>query len=84
MEKENLITKLKVIVKPYTQNEEALNNLSEETNFINDLEINSANLIDVILDVENEFNIEIDDESIGKMITVKAAMDIIIGKINQK
>jgi len=84
MKKEELISKLKTIVKPYTQNEEALDNISEDTNFINDLEINSANLIDVILDVEKEFNIVIDDESIGKMITVKAAIDIINNKINQK
>ena len=84
MKKEDLITKLKTIVKPYAQNEEALDNLSEDTDFIKDLEINSANLIDVILDVEKEFNIEIDDESIGKMITAKAAIDIINEKINQK
>lgn len=84
MEKEDLISKLKTIVKPYTQNEEALDNLSEDTDFIKDLEINSANLIDVILDVEQEFNIEIDDESIGKMITVKASLDIINEKINLK
>ncbi len=84
MKKEDLISKLKTIIKPYTQNEEALSNLSEDTNFINDLEINSANLIDVILDVENEFNIVIDDESIGKMTTVKAAMDIINEKVNKK
>ena len=84
MKKEELISKLKTIVKPYTQNDEALENLSEDTNFINDLEINSANLIDVILDVEQEFNIEIDDESIGKMTNVKAAIDIINTKINQK
>jgi acyl carrier protein len=84
MKTEELISKLKTIVKPYTQNEEALNNITEETNFINDLEINSANLIDVILDVEKEFNIEIDDDSIGKMITVKSAIDIINTKINQK
>ena len=83
MKTEDLVSKLKTIVKPYTQNEEALNNINEETNFINDLEINSANLIDVILDVEKEFNIEIDDDSIGKMITVKAAIEIIKTKINQ-
>jgi acyl carrier protein len=84
MKTENLISKLKTIVKPYTQNEEALGNLSEDTDFIKDLEINSANLIDVILDVEQEFNIVIDDESIGKMTTVKSAIDIIKTKINQK
>ena len=84
MKTEELIYKLKTIVKPYTQNEEALDKLSEDTDFIKDLEINSANLIDVILDVEKEFDIVIDDESIGKMITVKSAIDIINEKINNK
>ena len=84
MKKEDLISKLKTIVKPYAQNDASLENLSEDTDFINDLKINSANLIDVILDVEQEFNIEIDDESIGKMTTVKAAIDIINTKIAQK
>lgn len=84
MKKEDLISKLKAIVKPYSQNDGSLENLSEDTDFINDLKINSANLIDVILDVEQEFNIEIDDESIGKMTTVKAAIYIINTKIAQK
>lgn len=84
MIKEDLISRLKTIIKPYAQNEAAMENLSEDTDFINDLKINSANLIDVILDVEQEFNIEIDDESIGKMTTVKAAIDIIKTKVAQK
>ena len=62
MTKEELIIKLTAIVKPYIQNEEAFNGLHENTDFINDLEINSANLVDVILDVEDEFNIEIDND----------------------
>ncbi len=84
MENEELLPKLKTIIKPYTQNEEALNNLSENTDFIKDLEINSANLIDVILDVEQEFDIVIDDESIGKIINIKSAIEIIEEKINKK
>ena len=57
MNREELISKLKVIVKPYVQDEEAFNNLTEDTDFINDLKINSANLVDVVLDVEDEFDI---------------------------
>jgi acyl carrier protein len=68
MTKEELIIKLKAIVKPYIQDEEAFKNLTEETDFINDLKINSANLVDVILDVEDEFNIEIDNDSMEKML----------------
>jgi acyl carrier protein len=82
MTKEELIIKLKVIVKPYIQDEEAFKNLTEETDFINDLKINSANLVDVILDVEDEFNIEIDNDSMEKMLSVKAAMQIIEEKLS--
>ena len=82
MTKEEIISKLKTIVKPYVQNEEGFKNLNENTDFINDLEINSANLVDIILDVEDEFKIEIDNDSMEKMLSVKATVEIIQTKIN--
>ena len=81
MTRKERITSLKKIVKPYVQDQEAFKNLSEETDFINDLKINSANLVDVILDVEDEFDIVIDNESMEKMLSVKAAMEIIETKL---
>ncbi|AUC21641.1 MULTISPECIES: acyl carrier protein [Polaribacter] len=82
MTKEEIISKLTVIVKPYIQNEEGFKNLSEETDFINDLEINSANLVDIILDVEDEFKIEIDNDSMEKMLSVKATIAVIQSKMD--
>ena len=84
MDKEEAIQKLKEIVKPYVKNEEALNNISEDTDFINDLNINSANLVDVILDVEEVFDIEIDAESMEKMRDVKSALAVIEEKLSTK
>ena len=81
MTKKELINSLQKIIKPYVQDQEAFKNLSEETDFINDLKINSANIVDVILDVEDEFDIEIDNESMEKMLSVKAAMEIIETKL---
>jgi acyl carrier protein len=83
MTKKELINSLQKIIKPYVQDQEAFNNFSEETDFINDLKINSANLVDVILDLEDEFDIEIDDESMEKMLSVKAAIDIIETKLDE-
>jgi acyl carrier protein len=77
MTKEEITNKLTTIVKPYVQNEEAFKNISEDTDFINDLEINSANLVDIVLDVEDEFNVEIDNDSMEKMLSVKAVVEII-------
>ena len=81
MTREKLIASLQKIVKPYIQDQIAFENLNEETDFINDLKINSANLIDIILDLEDEFDIEIDDESMENMLSVKSALDIIENKL---
>lgn len=81
MDKEELIAKLKVIVTPYAQDKEALENINEDTDFIADLKMNSANLVDVVLDIEEEFNIEIDNESMEKMLNVKAALAVISNNI---
>ena len=77
MKKEEIIKILTTLVKPYVQNKEAFKNLTEDTDFINDLEINSANLVDIVLDVEDEFNIEIDNDSMEKMLSVKAVVVVI-------
>jgi acyl carrier protein len=84
MTKDELISKLKAIVKPYVQDEEAFEKLSEDTDFISDLKINSANLVDVILDVEDEFDIRIENDDMEKMTNVKAAMDIVNEKLAEK
>ena len=82
MEKEVIIEKLKEIVKPYVQDQEAFENLTEDTDFINDLKVNSANLIDIVLDVEDVFDIEIDNESMEQMLNVQKALEIIKFKMN--
>ena len=84
MDKQEIIEKLKNIVKPYIKNQEAFDNLTESTDFIADLQINSANLVDVILDIEEEFEIVIDNESMERMVDVKSAMEIIETKLSIK
>ena len=84
MNREATIEKLKAIVKPYIQNQEAFDNLTENTDFINDLQINSANLVDVILDMEEEYSIIIDNQSMERMLDVKSAMEIIETKLSEK
>jgi acyl carrier protein len=84
MNREESIQKLKKIVKPYVKNEEALENINENTDFINDLNINSANLVDAILDVEEVFDIEIDADSMEKMRDVQSALMVIEEKLAAK
>ncbi len=84
MDKKETIEKLKNIIKPYIKNQEAFENLTEMTDFITDLQINSANLVDVILDIEEEFDIIIDNESMERMLDVKSALEIIETKLSEK
>jgi len=72
---------IKEIIKPYVQNEEAFENLSLQSKFIEDLEINSANLVDIILDVEDKYDIEIDNDSMEKMMDPASAIEVIQSKL---
>lgn len=84
MNVEETISQLKIIIKPYINNQQAYENLTESTDFISDLQINSANLVDIILDIEEFYNIEIDAISMEKMINVKSAITIIKTKLAEK
>ncbi|MDH4403593.1 MAG: acyl carrier protein [Flavobacterium sp.] len=83
MNKEETILKLKAIIKPFVNNEEAFENMSETTDFITDLNINSANIVDIILDVEEAFAITIDNQSMEKMLTINATLEIIELKLSE-
>lgn len=84
MENEELISRLKPIVAMYAQDIAALDGMNLQTDFIKDLKINSANLVDVVLDVEEEFDIEIDNESMEKMLNVQASLEVIKAKVKEK
>tara|TARA_R110000868_G_scaffold91799_4_gene254342 strand:- start:455 stop:709 length:255 start_codon:yes stop_codon:yes gene_type:complete len=84
MNREEIIAQLKTIVKPYSSNQDAFDNFTEDTDFITDLNINSANLVDIILDVEDAFQIHIDNESMEKMMDVKSTLLIIKTKLSEK
>ncbi|PSL45322.1 acyl carrier protein [Chitinophaga niastensis] len=84
MDKETFIAQLREIVRPYAKNQEALEQISASTDFIQDLKINSANLVDVVLDVEEKYDIVIQNEEMERMLNVQAAMDIVTSKLKEK
>ncbi|MFT7234238.1 MAG: acyl carrier protein [Cyclobacteriaceae bacterium] len=76
--------KLKAIIEPYLDDQVDVESLTLESHLINELNINSAHVIDIVLDIENEFDVEIDDESIMKMETIQSVMEIINQKLTEK
>ena len=84
MKKDKLIEKLKPIIEPYIQDEEAFRNLTEDTDFVRDLKINSANLVDIILDLEDAFDIRLENEDMEQMMDVRSAMRIVMSKLDSE
>ena len=84
MTRPEILNELKKVISPYTTNKEMLANIDEQTDLIKDLKINSANLVDIIIDAEAKYDIEIDYDSADKMVNVGTCIDVISEKINQK
>jgi acyl carrier protein len=84
MENQTMISELKSIIQPYCSDATALENLTPASNFITDLKINSANLVDIILDIEEKYEIAIDTVSMEKMLDVQSALTIIQTKLAEK
>lgn len=77
MEKSEVFNKVLALVTPFCKNTEALSNVNANSRFLEDLKINSARLVDIVLSIEDEFNIAIDDESADKIRTMGDAVTLI-------
>lgn len=81
MNRESILSKLKDLIQPYVGDNDAFTSMNEKSDLINDLKINSAHIVDIVLDIESEFDIMIDDESINEMITVGSSIDVVETKL---
>lgn len=81
MERRAILEELRKVLYPYTENKELLENIDEHTALVKDLKINSANLVDIIIDAEAKYTIEIDFDSAEKIITVGDCINAIAEKI---
>ena len=75
MTKEERYQKLRDIIKIY---------LPEDVMIKEELNINSANLVDIVLDVEDAFDIRLENEDMDQMQTVADALHIIETKLSEK
>lgn len=82
MSNEERYTTLRNIIKIYLPEDVSIEDVSEESHFTNELNINSANLVDIVLDVEDAFDIRLENEDMDQMQTVKDALKIIETKLS--
>jgi acyl carrier protein len=81
MDQSEVMERVVKILTPWVKNEEALASVSAETNILDDLKVNSARLVDVVIAFEDEFDIEIADEDVDSVNTVGDAVSLIVGKM---
>ncbi|MAM23637.1 acyl carrier protein [Croceibacter atlanticus] len=73
--------KLKSIITVYLPEDVEVNDINKDSHLMNELNINSAHLVDIVLDIEDEFNIEISNDDIEQMQTVEDAIQAIERKL---
>lgn len=83
MNRTEILDELKKILAPYTIDKEQLDGINEDTDLLKDLKINSANLVDIIIDAEEKYNVEIDYDDAEKMINVGSCIDVIAERLNK-
>jgi len=81
MTREEIFAKVVEIVRPFVKNQEALDSVDENTNILQDLKVNSARLVDIILDFEDAFDIEVEDEDADAVNTMGDAIQLIAAKV---
>lgn len=84
MKEEEYYQQLKGIVQPYLPEDISIDDISPDSHFINELNINSANLVDIVLDVEDAFAITLENDDMDEMQTVNDALAIINKKRSSK
>ena len=80
MEQNEIFDRVVKILTPYVKNQQALEGASLATHILDDLKVNSARLVDVVLEFEDVFDIEIDDDDVDKVETVGNAVELIAAK----
>ena len=79
MTKEEVVAKLKAIVSDRLDVE--VDQVTPEKNFVEDLGADSLDIVELIMGIEEEFDIEIPDEDAEKLTSVGEAMNYTLSKI---
>jgi len=79
MDREELLAKVKEIVSDKLSISE--DQVTEEASFIDDLGADSLDTVELIMALEDEFELDIPDEEAEKLDTVGKAIDFVLGKV---
>ena len=77
MDDKKIFDEMVNILKSYAKNQDLLEKATMDTHILNDLKVNSARLIDVIIRCEDVYGISIDDDEADKIRTIGDAVKVI-------
>lgn len=77
MKKTNSYSELLEIITPYLPEDIDPGSIDQTSHLIDELNINSAHLVDIVLDLEDRYDIQLEDDDMQKMQTVGDALEII-------
>ncbi|MRT15838.1 acyl carrier protein [Vitellibacter sp. q18] len=77
MTSEEIYALLEPILKTYLPEDVSASDISRDSDLTRELNINSAHLVDIILDIEDVFNIEFKNEDMERMRNVNDAIQLI-------
>lgn len=80
MTQPNYFQEVLEIVKPYLPEDVDAASIKPESRFIDDLNINSSHLVDIILDVEDRYDILVEDAEMEEMRSVADAIRLVRSK----
>ncbi|MCH9006869.1 MAG: phosphopantetheine-binding protein [Calditrichaeota bacterium] len=81
MTKEEVLHKVMDILAKYSKADVDAAKITMETSILEDLKINSARLVDIVLDFEDVFDIEVDDDDADSVVTVGDGVNLIMSKL---
>lgn len=81
MDEKKIFEEMVNILKDYAKNQVVLATATMETHILNDLKVNSARLVDVIIRCEDVYGISIDDEEADVIRTIGDAVKVIKQKL---
>ncbi len=81
MTQDEVFERVVKILTPYVKNQAALDGVGLKTHILEDLKVNSARLVDVVLEFEDAFDIEIADDDVDSVETVGNAVSLILSKV---
>lgn len=81
METQEIFDRVVKIISEFVKEPERLNNVSMDTLIIQDLKVNSARLVDIIIQAEDAFDIGIDDDDADQIRTVGDAVQVVKRKL---